>query len=385
MVNHSRRQLIAVKVRHPIRTHHHRAVLLVEGVNKLLHGVLVVVRVIAVQLDSKPPTLRMVQRHIPVAAYSVPRLILSYINQVLMPLGYDLLDGIYCAVLAVVIHHNHVELVRLSYFLAQRTADRRLYRAHPVLARNHHTRLVLKLAGTHIHILELRRQVSAYIFQVPRHGFLHLDLHTAVLGIDIVKQLLPGLPCIQFHIIVQVLVDMFQRTFLADFQPQVIESRILVGHIHPLHSLHQRRSAEQQYTAEIEVVTQGTHLVVYHRRVCPDTARLIEVVGIHHRRTAVFHQGFHALQGKQHKRQRRVLRINLGIRSVTLRSDSAHILRRTDIPFDIVHLCHKRLLAKVLHRWLYLLLRLKRNKTRDVFHISVSYNGLYCTNASMAS
>ena len=218
-----------------------------ECVDELLHGCFIVVRVIAVQLDGKTSALRVVQCHVPVAAYGVPTLILCNVYEVLVSFSHDCLDLVDCAVLAVVVHDDHVELVRIAHLLTQRAADSGLYRPYSVLAGDNHTGLILKLALVHIYIFEHGFQVSAYILQVTRHGFFHLYLHAAVLGVNVVEQFLARLAHIQFYVVVQILVDMLQCTILTDFQSQIVQSCILVIHIHPADSLFQRRGAVQQH------------------------------------------------------------------------------------------------------------------------------------------
>ena len=161
---------------------------------------------------------------------------------------------------------------------------------------------------------------------------------------------------------------MLQRTFLTDFQSQVVQSGILIGDIHPADSLLQSRCAVQKYRAEIKVVTQSAYLIIDNRGIRSDATRLVEVVGINHCCTCILHQCLHAFQGEQHKRQSCELSVNQCVRGVTVCCHEAHILRRADISLNLMNFSYQRLLAQVLQRGLNLLLRLIRNETCDVFH-----------------
>ena len=88
---------------------------------------------------------------------------------------------------------------------------------------------------------------------------------------------------------------MLQRTFLADLQSQVIQTGVLIIHVHTADCFLQSRCAVEQHRTEIKIVTQSAELIINHRSVRTDSAGLIEVIGINHRRTGIFHQCFHSL------------------------------------------------------------------------------------------
>ena len=93
VVDDAGRNGFAVEVGHAISTYHHSAVLLMEGVDKFLYGILVSIGIVRVKLDSKLTTFGVVESYVPVAANSMPGLIL--LDEYDAFVVYKLLDYIY--------------------------------------------------------------------------------------------------------------------------------------------------------------------------------------------------------------------------------------------------------------------------------------------------
>ena len=106
MVNQARRQGVQFKVTHTIATHHHRSVLLVEGIDNLLEGLRRGIEVIGIQLHCKPATPVIIDRHIPAPA-----------NTQVVAFGYDMNQPLvvhtvkqFCGLVGgMVIHHNDIK------------------------------------------------------------------------------------------------------------------------------------------------------------------------------------------------------------------------------------------------------------------------------------
>ena len=75
--------------------------------------------------------------------------------------------------------------------------------------------------------LELRLEPGADLLQVLGGGGLHLDLHRAVLRINVIELLLVGLARVQFGLPVQVLAHPGDRVLARDGQPERIQPGIL--------------------------------------------------------------------------------------------------------------------------------------------------------------
>ena len=59
-----------------------------------------------------------------------------------------------------------------------------------------------------------------------RYGLLHLYLHLAVGGVDVVELLLAAFPQVAFLLGIQIFVEVEQRSLSAQLQPEVVEARI---------------------------------------------------------------------------------------------------------------------------------------------------------------
>ena len=96
MVDDAGRNGFAVEVGHAISTYYHSAVLLMEGVDKFLYGILVSIGIVGVKLDSKLTAFGVMKSYVPVAADSMPGLILLDEDDAFVV--YKLLDYVYRAV-----------------------------------------------------------------------------------------------------------------------------------------------------------------------------------------------------------------------------------------------------------------------------------------------
>ena len=93
VVDDAGRNGLAVEVGHAVGTYHHSAVLLMEGIDKFLYGILVSIGIVGVKLDSKLTAFGVMKSYVPVAADSMPGLILLDEDDAFVV--YKLLDYVY--------------------------------------------------------------------------------------------------------------------------------------------------------------------------------------------------------------------------------------------------------------------------------------------------
>ena len=301
MVDYARRNHIAVEVGQLVSTHYHCAVLLVESVDELLYGVLVEVSVVRVELDSETTAFLVVESYVPVATDSVPSLVLSDINEVVVTLSHDALDYIYRTVLRVVVHNDHIELVRSFNYLTKSALDSGTDSTNAVLARDNHRCLILEATTLEVNVFEARSEVAIDIFEVLGSRLLHLDLYATVLRIHIVEVLLASGTVVELYIVIEVLVDVLQSAFLAHFKAEVIETSILIINIHASNSLFHSASAIEKNRTKLEIVADRTQLVVNNRSVGTNFTYLVEVVSVNHSCLGVLDKSLHTLESEENE------------------------------------------------------------------------------------
>ena len=133
MIDQARRQGIQFKVAHTIRTHHHRSILLVEGIHDLLQRLRRGIEVVGIQLNRESSTSIVVNRHVPTAAYAQ---IMTFRNNMNQPFVVHPVEQLCGLVSRMVIHHNDIEL-EIS-LLSQRTVDGIQNGLLAVVDGNHH-------------------------------------------------------------------------------------------------------------------------------------------------------------------------------------------------------------------------------------------------------
>ena len=80
MVDHARRKDLTCHVRQLIRADDHAVVAAFEGINEFLHGGLIEIGIIAIQLNRIFTATRVVDSYVPVATNCVPGLVLRNID-----------------------------------------------------------------------------------------------------------------------------------------------------------------------------------------------------------------------------------------------------------------------------------------------------------------
>ena len=100
--------------------------------------------------------------------------------------------------------------------------------------------------------------------QVSRTGLFHLYLHLTISRINIVELFLARCTEIGFLLRIQIFVQVEDLSLTAQEQTQVVESGILIVAITVAGGIFvQQRRTYQPHTAEVEIVTQRTFLIVY--------------------------------------------------------------------------------------------------------------------------
>ena len=301
MVNHARRNGIAVDVGHQVGANHHGYILLIEGVDHSLQRVLVLVHVIAVELHHKLASLFMMSSQIPVAANAHIIIVGNDMDKARIIIFGNSLAG---AVGREVVNHHEVELE--VGLLTQHAVDSVANGAYAVAHRNHHCSLHFKLVMVKLNVLEIGNflaihhlggsQITANFLQMLGAGCLHLDLTATIAWINIVKNLLAALAGVELHIAIKEFVDVANVGKLRELETQVIESGKLIVGLHGCGGLLETATAEEVNRAKVEVIAQTTELVVDHGSLdCPTLGHII-VVGIEHaclRVVGKFHKALH--------------------------------------------------------------------------------------------
>ena len=219
MVDDAGRNGVAVDVGHQVGAHHHRHVLLVEGINHGLQGVLVFIHVVAIELNNKFSCLLVVCRQVPVAA-----------NSHVVVVGYDVdeagvivgCNGLASAVGREVVNYHEVKLE--IGLLAENAINGVADGADAVTNGNHDSSLNLKVVLAKLNVLEVGHflavnylggsQVTTYLLEMLGASCLHLDLTTTVAWVHIVEDFLATLACVKLHVAIQVLIDVSDGTTL---------------------------------------------------------------------------------------------------------------------------------------------------------------------------
>jgi hypothetical protein len=252
-------------------------------------------------LDSEATAFLVVESYVPVTTNSVPSLILSDINEVVVTLSNDALDYIYRTILRVVIYNDYVELIRSLNYLAKRALDSGTDGTNAVLTWDNYSSVILEAFAVEIYILETRSEVTVDIFEVLGSSLLHLDLYATVLRINIVEVLLASGTVVELYIIIEVLVDVLQSALLANFETEVVETSVLIINIHASNSLFHCASAIEENRTELEVVADRTQLVVNNRSVGTNVTYLVEVIRINHSSLGVLDECLHTLESEENE------------------------------------------------------------------------------------
>ncbi len=98
-------------------------------------------------------------------------------------------------------------------------------------------------------------------------GFFHFDLHATVFRVYIVEYLFARLAVVHGDVAVEVFVDVYQRSYAAEAQAQVVKTGGAVAFVDSGGSFLEVGGVEEHYRAEVEVIAERAELVVNHRRV----------------------------------------------------------------------------------------------------------------------
>jgi len=366
VVDHSRRDGLAVEVGHTVGADNHCAVLLVECVDELLYGGLISIGVVGVELDGELAAEGVVERYVPVAADSVPGLIL--LDEDEFRIAHELLDNVDGTVGGVVVNDDDVVLIFRVNHLAESRLDSVADGADAVLARDDDGCLVLEAFGRHVDVGEDGFEITVDIFKVLGNSLFHFDLYAAVLRIDVVEELLARLAVVELYVVVEILVDMLEMALLAYFETEVVEASELVVNVHASNCVAEGAGAVEENGTEIEIVAESTELIVDYRSLGNVVAYLVEVVGIHHVGSGILDEAFHTLKSEKHEREGGVLGVNEGIIGRRMCGDEFHVGGGTDVSFEEENLVDELLLLEVFNRLLNLLFGLERNEAVDVFY-----------------
>ena len=122
-----------------------------------------------------------------------------------------------------------------------------------------------------------------------------------------VKSSMTAFTEVRFYVIVQELVDVHQTSEAGNPQTKVVEPRVGIFAIHPRDSFPEDIGAEDENGAEVEIISQCTHLAVDDWRGSADAANILEVVRIYHCGARVLCHGQEALEGEIDERKPRRL------------------------------------------------------------------------------
>ena len=267
--------------------------LLIECLHELADRRLVVVEVVRIKLQGETAALRMMQGSVPVAADSVIRRILSYIDE--LRVGGETADDVHRTVRRIVI--DHYDIVRERSLLRQSRTDGVSDSADAVAAGDHDRSLNGGRRIVENDFLEpVWCKITSDGLEVLGAGLLHLYLDGPVARIHIVKLLFAGLARIGLHVIIAEFRHVDYLAALRNLQPQVIQAGKAVIGIHRRDSLLEHGSTVYLERAEIEVVTQRTGLQVDDRMGTFLSADNVEAVCIDHRGTGIIRHLNHSLK-----------------------------------------------------------------------------------------
>ena len=329
VVDDAGRNGIEVDVGHLIGTHNHSHILLVESIYHRLQGVLVLVHVVAVELHDELAHVLAVGSQVPVTADAHVIVVGNNVDQTrVVILG----DGLAGAVGREIVHHHQVKL-EVALLLEHRV-DGVADGADAVAHGNHHRCLDLKVTLIKLNMAEVGHlfavlltgsgQIAADFLEVLGAGLFHLDLAAAVARVNIIEDLLATLAGVQLNIAVEELVDVGNGGKLRQLEAQVIQTGELVVGLHRLDSLLEALATEEHHRAEIEVVTQATHLVVDNGSLVGALVGHVVVVGIEQARLGVVAQLGKTLQRERAHLQGVILGVEQHIIGIGMSSDFAH-------------------------------------------------------------
>ena len=288
MVDYPGRKRLEVEAGDFVCADHHGAALAAEGVDEHLHGIFGGIDVVAVELESKTPAIRVLQGGVPVAAYAVPGGVLGYIDElVVAEEGFDYVHG---AVGRIVVHHDDV--VREIGLLAECAPDGVPNGLDAVPAGDDHRGFVLEVAFAKVDFLEFGGQPAAYSLEMRGTGLFHFDLDLPVPWVHVIEQFLAAQAFVAVGLVIKELSGMHQPAYPGSPEPQVVQTGELVIPVHLRGSGLEDTGAVELNPAEVEIVPQGPFLIFYDRY----GFAAVEMVGIQHGGHGVVGYLDHALE-----------------------------------------------------------------------------------------
>ena len=273
------RQGVEVKVHQAVGADDHGGLGLVELVNNPLQRVGAAVEVVAVQLHGKQAAVLRAHGEVPASADAQVVVLRDEVDnftlstRILFPDFFNRSSG---AVGGVVVHHNHIEgeVRHLAQRRAYGIADGALSVAH---GDNHAGGGLAAWAEVGI-ANHVGSQQTSNVGEVSGESLLHLHLHLAHGGVDIVKLLCSALAQVALLLGIEIFgqVDFYARTYLI----LVAELVIVEGSI-PVVGAHHRAGVEL-HAAEVEVVAHPAQLAVYQGMGHGLAVPYLVMVGIHH-------------------------------------------------------------------------------------------------------
>ena len=294
MVNDSRRKNLSCHIRQLIRTDHHAVVAAFETINEPLNCGFIEIGVVGIELDGIFTATRVMNGHVPVAAYRVPGLVLRDIDEFIVLNSLNLLG---CAIRGVIIHDNDVERIGSTHFLCKCRVDSISYGTCAVLTRNDDRGRYRIVFGFRQRLVLTRFQVCPDTLEVRGNTLLHLYLHFTVARIDVVEQFLSGLTGIGLYFVVQVFRNMLE--FLCP-QTQVVQSGELVLRVHLCDESLEFCGVPKENSTEIKIISQRADLIVDYRCFGNHFVDLREMIRIDHRCAGHLHHLHHSLLSQVH-------------------------------------------------------------------------------------
>ena len=255
------RQRVQVEVAHPVAAHYHCGALFIECVHDGLQRFGRRIKVVTVELYGKTSATRIVNGHVPAAAYAEVGTPRDDMYQPLVRIAVEQLCGV---VRRVVVNHNHVKLERS--LLRQRAVNGVTDCLLAVAHRNYHSSLDVEILFVKIWFGIIRRvNQRPYCFQVCRYGLFHFHLHVAVGRVYIVKLPHAARPCVAFFLRIKQLVDMEHPPVTAQIEPEFIPSGIpVISFFCTSCKRMQQSRVNHDNRAEVEIIAQAAFLPVNH-------------------------------------------------------------------------------------------------------------------------
>ena len=274
MVNYARRQCIEFKITYPVRAYEHSTLLGIEAIHHTLQGILVAVDIVTVKLHRKTSATRIVHGKLPTTADTKIVARRDYMHH---PFVGIRVDDCRCPVYRMVIHHQHIERER-SLLLEYRSYGIGNGR-FTVEYRNDYRSFYWEITGRKVYflILACRQQATDSLEVMGTHLF-HLNLHVALRRVHIIELFLTALACIVLTLGIYILAMMVYASHAAHGKPQLVKSGIFTWCKRLCKILLESRCPEQQHRSEIEIIAQGTRLILYRRSLNNHSVNTLAVV-----------------------------------------------------------------------------------------------------------